>query len=93
MSPERIAGLQYHYNSDVWSFGIAMVEILLGRFPYYRPGIDGGVAGERFDLMELLDRYVCVWDGETELVQDSVSVCVCVCVCVCVAGARFDGVT
>ena len=43
-------------DSDVWSLGIALVELLLGCFPYCRDEGAGG-AGERVDyLMELLDR-------------------------------------
>lgn len=34
MSPERIQGAQYTVKSDVWSLGITMVEIALGRFPF-----------------------------------------------------------
>ena len=56
MSPERIAGLQYHFNSDIWSFGITLVELLLGCFPY----VQGG-GGQVLDMMDLLDRCVmCV---------------------------------
>jgi serine/threonine protein kinase len=56
MSPERIAGLQYHFNSDIWSFGITLVELLLGCFPYMQGG-----GGQVLDMMDLLDRCVmCV---------------------------------
>ncbi|TIA81029.1 hypothetical protein E3P98_02294 [Wallemia ichthyophaga] len=34
MSPERIQGAQYTVKSDVWSLGITMIEIALGRFPF-----------------------------------------------------------
>lgn len=34
MSPERIQGAQYTVKSDVWSLGITLVEIALGRFPF-----------------------------------------------------------
>jgi serine/threonine protein kinase len=56
MSPERIAGLQYHFNSDIWSFGITLVELLLGCFPYMQGG-----GSQVLDMMDLLDRCVlCV---------------------------------
>ncbi|KAJ7160138.1 ste7-like protein [Mycena filopes] len=34
MSPERIQGAQYTVKSDVWSLGISLIEIALGRFPF-----------------------------------------------------------
>ena len=34
MSPERISGEKYGYDSDIWSLGLSLVELALGRFPY-----------------------------------------------------------
>ncbi|KAG8886225.1 MAP kinase kinase (MEK) [Tulasnella sp. 331] len=34
MSPERIQGAQYTVKSDVWSTGISLIELALGRFPF-----------------------------------------------------------
>ncbi|RKO96944.1 Pkinase-domain-containing protein, partial [Caulochytrium protostelioides] len=34
MSPERIQGGKYSVQSDVWSLGITMMEIALGKFPF-----------------------------------------------------------
>ncbi len=34
MSPERISGQAYQYNSDLWSFGLCLAECALGVFPY-----------------------------------------------------------
>ncbi|KAJ6585428.1 kinase-like domain-containing protein [Mycena capillaripes] len=34
MSPERIQGAQYSVKSDVWSLGISLIELALGRFPF-----------------------------------------------------------
>ena len=34
MSPERISGDPYSVKSDVWSLGITLVELALGRFPF-----------------------------------------------------------
>ncbi|ORY61056.1 kinase-like domain-containing protein [Leucosporidium creatinivorum] len=34
MSPERISGDPYTVKSDVWSLGITLVELALGRFPF-----------------------------------------------------------
>ncbi|GAN06761.1 conserved hypothetical protein [Mucor ambiguus] len=34
MSPERIMGSPYSVKSDVWSLGITLMELALGRFPF-----------------------------------------------------------
>ncbi|EFA84569.1 MAP kinase kinase [Heterostelium album PN500] len=34
MSPERISGRSYSYDSDIWSLGLTMLECAIGRFPY-----------------------------------------------------------
>mmetsp|Transcript_43180 Transcript_43180/g.115504 ORF Transcript_43180/g.115504 Transcript_43180/m.115504 type:complete len:300 (+) Transcript_43180:72-971(+) len=53
MSPERISGLQYIWNSDIWSLGIAVVELATGAFPYV-----SAQPGGRLELTELLDKIV-----------------------------------
>lgn len=32
--PERIQGAQYTVKSDIWSLGISLIELALGRFPF-----------------------------------------------------------
>jgi mitogen-activated protein kinase kinase 1 len=34
MSPERIAGKNYSYSSDIWSLGLVIFELATGRHPY-----------------------------------------------------------
>lgn len=34
MSPERISGADYSFNSDVWSLGISLWECATGRYPF-----------------------------------------------------------
>ena len=34
MSPERIRGGEHSTNSDVWSFGLSLLECALGHFPF-----------------------------------------------------------
>jgi len=34
MAPERLSGGQYSYSADIWSFGLIMLELLLGQYPY-----------------------------------------------------------
>lgn len=38
MSPERIRGDCYAFNTDVWSLGLVLLECAVGRFPYPPPG-------------------------------------------------------
>ncbi|PIL22513.1 transporter [Ganoderma sinense ZZ0214-1] len=40
MSPERIQGAQYTVKSDVWSLGISLIELALGRFPFAESSSD-----------------------------------------------------
>ncbi len=39
MSPERIKGDSYSFDSDLWSLGLTLVECALGRFPYPPPQV------------------------------------------------------
>lgn len=34
MSPERIRGDAYSFDSDIWALGLTLLECALGRFPY-----------------------------------------------------------
>lgn len=34
MSPERVRGEPYKYDSDLWSFGVTLLECLMGQYPY-----------------------------------------------------------
>ena len=38
MSPERLSGAQYSYAADIWSFGMIMLELAKGAYPY--PQVD-----------------------------------------------------
>ncbi|XP_027202663.2 dual specificity mitogen-activated protein kinase kinase 1-like [Dermatophagoides pteronyssinus] len=37
MSPERLQGMDYSVQSDIWSFGLSVVEMALGRYPIPPP--------------------------------------------------------
>ncbi|KAG9100857.1 MAP kinase kinase (MEK) [Ceratobasidium sp. UAMH 11750] len=52
MSPERIQGAQYTVKSDVWSLGISLIELALGRFPFAESSSDDS---DLSDLAELDD--------------------------------------
>ena len=34
MSPERISGQEYSYPIDIWSFGVCLATIALGKYPF-----------------------------------------------------------
>eukprot|EP00306_Pavlova_sp_CCMP459_P005758 CAMPEP_0185161522 /NCGR_PEP_ID=MMETSP1139-20130426/5135_1 /TAXON_ID=298111 /ORGANISM="Pavlova sp., Strain CCMP459" /LENGTH=350 /DNA_ID=CAMNT_0027726793 /DNA_START=11 /DNA_END=1063 /DNA_ORIENTATION=- len=34
MSPERLSAAEYNFPSDIWSFGLIMLELILGKYPY-----------------------------------------------------------
>ena len=53
MSPERIQGSAYSYDSDVWSLGITLLELATGSFPY-PPERNG----RRLSFWDLLDAIV-----------------------------------
>ncbi|VDL79269.1 unnamed protein product [Nippostrongylus brasiliensis] len=37
MAPERLTGSHYSIQSDIWSFGLSLVELLIGRYPVPSP--------------------------------------------------------
>ncbi|GAV72980.1 Pkinase domain-containing protein [Cephalotus follicularis] len=51
MSPERISGGTYGYKSDIWSFGLVMLECAIGKFPYTPPEQEEGWTNF-YELME-----------------------------------------
>jgi mitogen-activated protein kinase kinase 1 len=55
MSPERLNGESYSFNSDVWSLGLVLTEAATGRYPYLRADDADGAANLTFwDLIELV---------------------------------------
>ena len=54
--PERIVGEEYGLHSDVWSLGISLFELAVGRFPYLpvSVGSAGGSSLSRLVLPSLL---------------------------------------
>ena len=56
MSPERILGGAYAYDSDVWSFGITILELATLRFPY--PPAPPAAPQQRLGFWDLLDCIV-----------------------------------
>lgn len=53
MSPERLQGTHYSVQSDIWSMGLSLVEMAIGRFPIPPP-----------DSRELEQIFGCPVEGE-----------------------------
>mmetsp|Transcript_10109 Transcript_10109/g.15823 ORF Transcript_10109/g.15823 Transcript_10109/m.15823 type:complete len:445 (+) Transcript_10109:2-1336(+) len=66
MSPERIVGNKYTFNSDVWALGVILVEAALGRYPYLVEGMEKKKF-EFWDLLDAMKNSPCV---STKLPQD-----------------------
>ncbi|QSL65862.1 hypothetical protein MERGE_000141 [Pneumocystis wakefieldiae] len=56
MSPERIQGAKYSVKSDVWSLGMTLLELAIGRFPL-TSNSDAPTAGT-MGILDLLQRIV-----------------------------------
>lgn len=55
MSPERISGGSYSYDSDVWSLGITLLELAIATFPYLQ---SPPPRPQRLSFWDLLDFIV-----------------------------------
>jgi mitogen-activated protein kinase kinase 1 len=72
MSPERIRGDSYGFNTDVWSLGLLVLECALGRYPY--PPLQHGASNSgtaaaaapppKLGFWELLE-YIGRWAGRS----------------------------
>jgi len=54
MSPERIQGLRYTIDCDIWSLGLSLVECAEGRFPYPPASEKGQHCGNFWDLLDYI---------------------------------------
>lgn len=60
MAPERIQGAKYSIKSDVWSVGLTIMELAIGRFPF---DASDAAAGDRasagpMGILDLLQQIV-----------------------------------
>lgn len=60
MAPERIQGAKYSIKSDVWSVGLTLMELAIGRFPF---DASDAAAGDRASagptgILDLLQQIV-----------------------------------
>lgn len=58
MAPERIQGDRYTVKSDVWSYGLSIMEMAIGRFPFSSSeGIEDGDCAPA-GILDLLQQIV-----------------------------------
>ncbi|RXW24076.1 hypothetical protein EST38_g1770 [Candolleomyces aberdarensis] len=74
MSPERIQGAQYTVKSDVWSLGVSLIELALGRFPFSKSDSDdesdsdfeGTLSPSTMGSLSLNDLHVVSEEGDEQ---------------------------
>lgn len=57
MAPERIQGSPYTVKSDVWSVGLSIMELAIGKFPFSGSGDDDEPGGPQ-GILDLLQQIV-----------------------------------
>lgn len=58
MAPERIQGSPYTVKSDVWSVGLTLMELAIGKFPFGGGEDDGDGPGGPQGILDLLSQIV-----------------------------------
>ncbi|KAF2683139.1 MAP kinase [Lentithecium fluviatile CBS 122367] len=58
MAPERIQGSPYTVKSDVWSVGLTLMELAIGKFPFGGSDEDGDGPGGPQGILDLLQQIV-----------------------------------
>lgn len=58
MAPERIQGSPYTVKSDVWSVGLSLMELAIGKFPFSIESEDEDDAGGPQGILDLLQQIV-----------------------------------
>ncbi|EOD45873.1 putative map kinase kinase ste7 protein [Neofusicoccum parvum UCRNP2] len=57
MAPERIQGAKYTVKSDVWSVGLTLMELAIGKFPFNNSDNDDEAGGPQ-GILDLLQQIV-----------------------------------
>lgn len=58
MAPERIQGSPYTVKSDVWSVGLTLMELAIGKFPFSTGGDSDDEPGGPQGILDLLQQIV-----------------------------------
>lgn len=57
MSPERIDAQPYKIDSDIWSFGLVVLECSTGEYPY-KTALQHGNRSKTFSTLEVMEQIV-----------------------------------
>jgi mitogen-activated protein kinase kinase len=55
MAPERIQGESYTIKAEMWSFGLTIIELAIGEFPYHFAPDPDDITGEEVNILNVLD--------------------------------------
>lgn len=58
MAPERIQGDRYTVKSDVWSFGLSIMELAIGKFPFNAGDVNSDGECAPAGILDLLQQIV-----------------------------------
>ncbi|KAK3350703.1 kinase-like domain-containing protein [Neurospora tetraspora] len=58
MAPERIQGDKYTVKSDVWSFGLTVMELAIGKFPFASDQLGDDAENAPAGILDLLQQIV-----------------------------------
>lgn len=58
MAPERIQGEKYTVKSDVWSFGLMIMELAIGKFPFASELLSEDEEPQPAGILDLLQQIV-----------------------------------
>jgi mitogen-activated protein kinase kinase len=58
MAPERIQGEKYTVKSDVWSFGLTIMELAIGKFPFASDQLNDDAESAPAGILDLLQQIV-----------------------------------
>lgn len=58
MAPERIQGDRYTVKSDVWSFGLTVMELAIGKFPFASDQLGDDAENAPAGILDLLQQIV-----------------------------------
>jgi len=78
MSPERLNGEHYSYTADVWSLGILVLTLMIGKLPFKDSALMFS-----FELIKAVSKGIEAWDipdnlmSGRSMLQDFVSKCIC----------------
>lgn len=84
MAPERIQGQKYTVKSDVWSFGLTVMELAIGKFPFDASDSISDGDGAPSGILDLLQQIVYEpapklpkSDAFPQILEDMIQKCLC----------------